>query len=74
MYICGLKVHVVEKLHRAKFIKGFKKKNIFTKVKEALQKIEKREDDDVDLKPLLDYKPYKKLDNEGKDILKKYGG
>ncbi len=74
VYITGLKPPIVEKLDRAWFIKDFKKKNVFTKVKEALEKIEKKEDGKIDIEPLKDYKPYKKLEDEGKDILKKYGG
>jgi sulfate permease, SulP family len=74
VYIVGLKPHIIEKLDKVKFIKDFKKKNIFTKIKRALEKIEKREDWKVDIESFKDYKPYKKLDDEGKEILKKYGG
>ena len=74
IYICWLKPHIVQKLDKAGFIKSFKKKNVFTKVKEAIDKIQKKGDKDIDLDSLKDYKPYKKLDDEGKDILKKYGG
>lgn len=74
IYISSLRVPIVEKLHRSWFIGTMKKKNIVTKVKEALEKIEKKDWKDVDLQPFLDYKPYKKLEDEWKEILKKYGG
>lgn len=74
VYIIGLKPHIVEKLDRAGFIKDFKKKNVFTKIKEALEKIDKKEDGNIDLEPFRDYKPWKKLENEWKEILKKYWG
>jgi hypothetical protein len=51
-----------------------KKKNIVTKVWDALEKIEKKEWDSTDLEPFKWYKPYKKLEDEGKEILKKYWG
>ena len=72
VYLTGIRTKVLEKLQKSGFMKEFENKRIFTKIEDALEKIEKKYDGKIDIKHLIDYKRDKKKNPElEKEVIKK---
>lgn len=72
VYVTGIRTKVLEKLQNSGFVKEFGDKRIFTKIEDALEKIEKKYKWKIDLIPLLKYKKDKNKNPElEKEVIKK---
>lgn len=72
VYVTGIRTKVLEKLQNSGFVKEFGDKRIFTKIEDALERIEKKYKWEIDLGPLLKYKRDKHKSPElEKEVIKK---
>ncbi len=61
VYICNLRVKVIEKLHNVEYLEDFGKKRIYETIEDVIEFIEDKFDkDDINIKPLLKYSPKNK--------------
>ncbi len=73
VYICSLRVKVIQKFIKTGYIKKFWKKKIFVKLKDVISYLDEEYWDEIDLKPLLKYSPDKNVDVDlEKFIVKKF--
>ncbi|PID87508.1 sodium-independent anion transporter [Candidatus Gracilibacteria bacterium] len=73
VYICSLRVKVIQKFIKTGYIKKFGKKKIFVKLKDVISYLDEEYGDEIDLKPLLKYSPDKNVDVDlEKFIVKKF--
>ena len=74
VYLTSLRIKVIQILEEIWFLKKFWKKNIFTKIKDALKHIEEKQWDNINLKPLFKYIPKKnneEINENWKELLDK---
>ncbi len=75
VYLTSIRVKVLQKLYKAWFIKHFWKKNIFIRIEDAIEHIDKKDWDKTKTKNLEEYQPDKTAEKDRKlekYILKKY--
>ncbi|MCD5380327.1 SulP family inorganic anion transporter [Candidatus Gracilibacteria bacterium] len=75
VYFTSIRVKVLQKLYKVGFIKHFGKKNIFIRIEDAIEHIDKKDGDKTKTKNLEEYQPDKTAEKDRKlekYILKKY--
>lgn len=73
VYLCWLRVKVLQKFIKTWYLKKFWKKKVFVKLKNIVEFLKDKHDDSLDLKPLLEYKSDKKINvSLEKFIVKKF--
>ncbi len=71
VYLASVRIKVIEKMSKVWFIDKFKSKNIFSKIQEAVEYIDEKHWEEINVKPLLEYTPKKKSkESEWHQIIK----